>query len=163
MFTREISSWTLEEKFHIYQHPCITLYLLFFYLLFGDYIFFLYTTLCLTASLKNSVPEQIRVDLNKYALSVYRSGQLIHSDPEDYNLVYVNRGNGAEAVAHFKMAPTHARYYGFGEKAGATLDKHRVPKQHFYGQYAGGTEKIGAAMTFFNFDNFAYNAPNLTP
>lgn len=53
---------------------------------------------------------------------MYRSGQLIHSDPEDYNLVYVNRGNGAEAVAHFKMAPTHARYYGFGEKAGATLD-----------------------------------------
>lgn len=96
-------------------------------------------------------------------MSVYRSGQLIHSDPEDYNLVYVNRGNSAEAVAHFKMAPTHARYYGFGEKAGATLDKRRVPKQHFYGQYAGGSEKIGAAMTFFNFDNFAYNAPNLTP
>lgn len=117
----------------------------------------------LTAGLKNPVPEQIHVNLSKYALSVYRSGQLIHSDPEDYNLVYVNRENGAEAVAHFKKAPTHARYYGFGEKAGATLDKRRVPKQHFNGQYAGGSEKIGAAMTFFNFDNFAYNAPDLTP
>ena len=96
-------------------------------------------------------------------MSVYRSGQLVHADPEDYNLVYVSRENGAEAVAHFKIAPTNAQYYGFGEKAGITLDKRRVPKQHFYGQYAGGNEKIGAALTFFNFDNFAYNAPNLTP
>lgn len=25
--TREISSWTLEEKFHIYAHPCVILYI----------------------------------------------------------------------------------------------------------------------------------------
>ena len=105
----------------------------------------------------------MRVNLRKYALSVYRSGQLIHADPQDYNLVYVNRQDGGEAVAQFKMAPTNAQYYGFGEKAGATLDKRRVPKQHFYGQYTGGSEKVGAAMTFFNYDNFGYTAPDLTP
>ena len=105
----------------------------------------------------------MRVNLKKYALSVYRSGQLIHAEPYDYNLVYVNRKDGGEAVAQFKMAPTHSQYYGFGEKAGATLDKRRVPNQHFYGQYAGGNQKIGAAMTFFNYDNFGYTAPDLTP
>ena len=104
----------------------------------------------------------MRVNLKKYALSVYRSGQLVHADPADYNLVYVNRQYG-EAIAQFKMAPMNAQYYGFGEKAGATVDKRRVPKQHFYGQLAGGNEKIGAAMTFFNYDNFGYTAPDLTP
>ena len=94
---------------------------------------------------------------------MYRSGQLIHADPSDYNLVYVNRNDGGEAVAQFKMAPTNAQYYGFGEKAGATVDKRRVPKQHFFGQLAGGSQKIGALMTFFNFDNFGYTAPDLTP
>lgn len=105
---------------------------------------------------------EVRVNLKKYALSVYRSGQLVHADPVDYNLVYVDRQYG-EAVAQFKMAPTNSQYYGFGEKAGATVDKRRVPKQHFYGQLAGGNEKIGATMTFFNFDNFGYTAPDLTP
>ena len=105
----------------------------------------------------------MHVNLKKYALSVYRSGQLIHAEPDDYNLVYVNREDGGEAVAQFKMAPTHSQYYGFGEKAGATVDKRRVPKQHFFGKYAGGNQKIGAAMTFFNYDNFGYTAPDLTP
>ena len=106
---------------------------------------------------------EIHVNLKKYALSVYRGGQLIHGDPSDYNLVYVKRDDGGEATAQFKIAPTNAQYFGFGEKAGATLDKRRVPKQHFYGQYVGGDEKIGAAMTFFNYDNFGYTAPDLTP
>ena len=107
---------------------------------------------------------EVRVSLQKYALSVYRGGQLIHADPPDYNLVYVRRENGGEAVANFKVAPTHAQYFGFGEKAGATLDKRRVPKHHFYGDYTGAThEKIGSTMTFFNYDNFGYTAPNLTP
>ena len=106
---------------------------------------------------------EIRVNLRKYALSVYRDGQLIHAEPGDYNLVYVKRDDGGEAIAQFKMAPTIAQYFGFGEKAGATLDKRRVPKQHFYGQYVGGDEKIGAAMTFFNYDNFGYTAPDLAP
>ena len=105
----------------------------------------------------------MRVNLNKYALSVYLSGQLIHADPADYNLVYVNRDTGGEAVAQFKMAPPHAQYFGFGEKAGATLDKRRVPKQHYYGQYTDGNERMGAAMTFFNYDNFGYTAHDLTP
>ena len=106
---------------------------------------------------------EIHVNLKKYALSVYRGGQLIHGDPSDYNLVYVKRDDGGEATAQFKIAPTNSQYFGFGEKAGATLDKRRVPKQHFYGQYAGENEKIGAAMTFFNYDNFGYTAPDLTP
>ena len=107
---------------------------------------------------------ELKINLEKYALSVYRGSQLIHAEPEDYNLVYVTRENGAEAVAQFKMAPKNAQYFGFGEKAGATLDKRRVPKHHFYGQYTGATrEKSGAAMTFFNYDNFGYTAPDLTP
>ena len=78
--------------------------------------------------------------------------------------MYIPHNTGGEAVANFKVAPTHAQYYGFGEKGGATLDKRRIPKQHFYGKYGGETkEKIGAAMTFFNFDNFGYTAPDLTP
>ena len=107
---------------------------------------------------------ELRITLKKYALSVYRNGQLISADPPDYNLVYVKRENGGEAVAQFKVAPTQAQYFGFGEKAGATLNKRCIPKQHFYGKYIGGNnEKMGAAMTFFNYDNFGYTAPDLTP
>ncbi len=106
---------------------------------------------------------EVRVTLAKYALSVYRGSQLVHADPPDYNLVYIPRDLG-EAVANFKMAPTHAQYYGFGEKGGASLDKRRVPKQHFYGQFGGKIyEKIPAALTFFNYDNFGYDVPDLIP
>jgi hypothetical protein len=106
---------------------------------------------------------EVRINLEKYALSVYRGSQLIHADPPDYNLVYIPRDLG-EAVANFKMAPTNAQYYGFGEKGGASLDKRRVPKQHFYGQFGGKIyEKIPAALTFFNYDNFGYEVPDLTP
>lgn len=106
---------------------------------------------------------EVRVNLAKYALSVYKGEQLIHADPPDYNLVYIPRDIG-EAVANFKMAPTYAQYYGFGEKAGASLDKRRVPKQHFYGQFGGKIyEKIPSALTFFNYDNFGYAVPDLTP
>ncbi|KAK3739019.1 hypothetical protein QZH41_010476, partial [Actinostola sp. cb2023] len=104
------------------------------------------------------------VNLGQYALSVYRGEQLIHADPEDYNLVYIPREDGGEAVANFKMAPKNAYYFGFGEKAGATLDKRRVPTQHFYGTYGGeNKEKRGSSLTFFNYDNFGYAAPDLTP
>lgn len=106
---------------------------------------------------------EVRVKLEKYALSVYRGSQLIHAEPEDYNLVYVRRDMG-EAIANFKMAPENSQYYGFGEKGGASLDKRRVPKQHFYGQFGGKIyEKIPAALTFFNYDNFGYEVPDLSP
>jgi alpha-glucosidase len=79
----------------------------------------------------------IQVVINKapYALAVYRAGQLIHADTPDYNLVYIP---GQEVVANFKQYPAGARYYGFGEKAGATLAKNEF------------------ALTFFNYDNFSY-------
>jgi alpha-glucosidase len=48
-------------------------------------------------------------------------------------VVYVD-----ESVANFKALANGAFYYGFGEKAGPTLDKR------------------GKSMTFFNFDNFSY-------
>src|SRR5262249_38719480 len=48
-------------------------------------------------------------------------------------IVYVQ-----ESVANFKALPSGAFYYGFGEKAGPTLDKR------------------GKSMTFFNLDNFSY-------
>lgn len=107
---------------------------------------------------------KVKVNLAKYALSVYRGNQLIHADPDDYNLVYIPRETGGEAAANFKKAPKNACYFGFGEKAGVTLDKRRVPKQHFYGNFGGDNkEKLGSAMTFFNYDNFGYAAPDLTP
>jgi alpha-glucosidase len=79
---------------------------------------------------------RVVIDLSPYRLSVYRGAQLIHADAPDYNLVYIP---GQEVVANFKVYPPNARYFGFGEKAGAQLAKNEL------------------TMTFFNFDNFSYS------
>jgi len=81
--------------------------------------------------------NQLRIVVSKfpYSVSVFRGGQLIHADTQTYNLVYIP---GQEVVANFKVYPANARYYGFGEKAGATLAKNEF------------------TMTFFNYDNFSY-------
>jgi alpha-glucosidase len=79
----------------------------------------------------------LRVIINKnpYALSVYRGNQLIHSDTQNYNLVYIP---GQEVIANFKIAPANAKYIGFGEKAGSQLLKNTF------------------TMTCFNWDNYKY-------
>jgi alpha-glucosidase len=79
----------------------------------------------------------LRISIAKFpfAISVYRGSQLIHSDTPTYNLVYMP---GHEVVANFKTLPANAFYFGFGEKAGASL-----AKNYF-------------TMTFFNYDNFSY-------
>jgi len=82
---------------------------------------------------------QVVVNRFPYGISVLRNGQLIHADTPSYNLVYIP---GQQVIANFKQYPANARYFGFGEKAGATLAKNNL------------------TMTFFNFDNFEYvNAP----
>lgn len=97
---------------------------------------------------------EIRVNKTQYALSVYRGRgeQLIHADLPNYNLVYIE---GAQVIANFKRAPQNARYFGFGEKAGATLDKKQVPVNHFYPS-SPERYRIGSRLTFFNYDNYHY-------
>ena len=80
---------------------------------------------------------KVVVGMSPYRLSVYRAGQLIHADTPNYNLVYIP---GEEVIANFKVYPPNARYFGFGEKAGAQLAKNEF------------------TMTFFNYDNFIYQA-----
>ena len=75
----------------------------------------------------------VHVGLAPYGIAVYKGEQLIHSDVYGKNLVY----NG-EMVANLKKSPSNEAYYGFGEKAGAELNKR------------------GFTMTFFNYDNFTY-------
>jgi alpha-glucosidase len=84
----------------------------------------------------------IRVEITKapYSLAVYRGGQLLHADTPGYNVVYIP---GQQVVANFKLAPSGALYYGFGEKAGSTLAKNNCD------------------MTFFNWDNFIYSSGNV--
>lgn len=79
----------------------------------------------------------IRVDINldDFALSVYRDNQLIHADQPGYSIVYIP---GEEVIANVKQYPNNARSFGFGEKAGKKLDKR------------------GESLTFFNYDNFGY-------
>ena len=86
----------------------------------------------------------IRVILNRspYGIIVLRNGQVIHADTPTYNLVYIP---GQQVIANFKQYPANARYFGFGEKAGATLQKNN------------------STMTFFNFDNFEYIEAPLPP
>jgi alpha-glucosidase len=78
---------------------------------------------------------RIEVDLQPYALRVYRDAQLICADQPGRNLVYQP---GEHGIANIKILPENALYCGFGEKAGATLLKN------------------GCRMTNFNFDNFIY-------
>ncbi|HEX9983961.1 MAG TPA: TIM-barrel domain-containing protein [Thermoanaerobaculia bacterium] len=84
----------------------------------------------------------IRVEITKspYSLAVYRGNQLLHADTPAYNVVYIP---GQQVVANFKVAPSGALYYGFGEKAGSTLAKNNFD------------------MTFFNWDNFIYSQGNV--
>jgi alpha-glucosidase len=106
----------------------------------------------------------VRVRLDHYKLTVYRQGQLIHSDTDEYNLVYIP---GHHVIANFKKASMGARYFGFGEKAGATLDKRRVPDWHFergwvpdrdFGWFSGSSvARRPSRLTFFNYDNYEYN------
>jgi alpha-glucosidase len=85
---------------------------------------------------------KVVVGMTPYCVSVYRGTQLIHADTPSYNLVYIP---GQEVVANFKTYPKNARYFGFGEKAGAQLAKNEF------------------TMTFFNFDNFSYSQGGLPP
>jgi alpha-glucosidase len=82
---------------------------------------------------------RIVINMVPYCLSVYRlsDGQLLHTDTPAYNLVYIP---GQEVIANFKVYPPTAKYFGFGEKAGSQLAKNEF------------------TMTFFNFDNFIYQA-----
>ena len=75
------------------------------------------------------------INLDDFALSVYRDNQLIHADQPGYSIVYIP---GEEVIANVKQYPNNARSFGFGEKAGKKLDKR------------------GESLTFFNYDNFGY-------
>ena len=89
----------------------------------------------------------VKIDLDPYRIKVFRGAQMISADNPDFNLVYIPRESdpqnpeiaGNEVIANFKIYPANARYCGFGSKAGAQLFKNQF------------------TMTFFNFDNFAYN------
>jgi alpha-glucosidase len=76
----------------------------------------------------------VYIGLAPYGMSIYRDGQLISEDCYGKNLIFSN-----QAMACLRKAPSAERYYGFGEKAGAQLDK-----KHF-------------TMTCFNYDNFMYS------
>ena len=84
---------------------------------------------------------RFEVDLQSYALRVYRNEQLICADQPGRNLVY---RPGQHGIANIKARPANAVYCGFGEKAGARLLK------------SGG-------MTNFNFDNFIYARAPIPP
>lgn len=85
---------------------------------------------------------QVHVDLQPYRLKVFRNGQLISGDEPSYNLVYIP---GQRVIANFKTRADNSLYYGFGEKAGAQLNKSLF------------------TMTQFNFDNFEYGVPESVP
>lgn len=85
-----------------------------------------------TLFIKTGILE-VHVGLAPYGIAIYKNDQLIHSDSYQKNIVYSN-----EAVANLKKAPANESYYGFGEKAGPSLDKRNC------------------TMTFFNYDNFLY-------
>jgi len=80
---------------------------------------------------------RVEIQLQPYRLLVYRGNQLINADQPGKNLVYIP---GQEVIANFKVYPGGARYFGFGEKAGAKLLKNEY------------------TMTFFNYDNYMYSS-----
>jgi alpha-glucosidase len=75
----------------------------------------------------------VYIGLQPYGMAIYQNGQLISEDCYGKNLIFSN-----QATACLRKAPSSEHYYGFGEKAGAQLDK-----KHF-------------TMTCFNYDNFMY-------
>jgi hypothetical protein len=85
----------------------------------------------------------------------------------DYNVVFIP---GAEVIANFKRLPASSRCFGFGKKAGITLDKRRVSDWHFHDAWVLGgdwgrvgrpSKRLPARMTFFNYDNFGYTQRNV--
>ncbi len=82
------------------------------------------------------------IGLAPFAVQVYRGGQLIHQDAPGQGVLYIP---GQQVIALMKTAPVGASYYGLGEKAGAALQKNN------------------STFTFFNFDNYTYNGPCVTP
>lgn len=77
---------------------------------------------------------QVYIGLAPYGMSIQKDGKIITEDTYGKNIVFSN-----EAVACLRKSPDSESYFGFGEKAGAVLDKK------------------GFTMTFFNYDNFTYN------
>jgi len=94
-----------------------------------------------TASLNAIVVDTgamtVRLDLNPFAITVLRNGQVISQDFPGQGIVYIP---GQQVIANFKVYPANARYCGFGEKAGPSLLKNQ------------------ATMTQFNFDNYIYSS-----
>lgn len=82
----------------------------------------------------------IYVGLEPYGIAIYRDGRLVTQDTYGKNLIFSN-----EAVACLRESPLSESYYGFGEKAGTSLDK-----KYF-------------TMTCFNYDNFCYEGANVVP
>ncbi|MFT5084032.1 MAG: alpha-glucosidase [Lentisphaeria bacterium] len=80
------------------------------------------------------------IGLQPYGISVYQNGKLVTEDEYGKNLVYSN-----QAVACIRKAPDSENYYGFGEKAGATLNKKSF------------------TMSCFNYDNFTYAGTAVIP
>ncbi|MGC8639532.1 MAG: TIM-barrel domain-containing protein [Isosphaeraceae bacterium] len=85
---------------------------------------------------------QVAVNLSSFAVSVFRGGQLISADVPEQSILFIP---GSQVIAGFKTIATNARYYGFGEKAGAQLAKNLM------------------SMTFFNYDNFTYEESPIPP
>src|SRR5271166_1378107 len=83
----------------------------------------------------------IRLDVlfQPFTVQVYRNNHLISTDTAQ-GLIYV--AENGEAVANFKNYPANANYFGAGEKGGSDLTLN------------------GAAMTFFNYDNYRYMGQN---
>ena len=76
----------------------------------------------------------VLIGLEPYGISVQKDGKVITEDTFGKNIVFSN-----QAIANLKKSPDNESYFGFGEKAGSTLDKKNF------------------TLTFFNYDNFKYN------
>jgi alpha-glucosidase len=92
-------------------------------------------------SIALSADARLDVLLQPFTVQAYWKGRLVSSDTAQ-GLVYLPGVPGAQAVANFKALPANARYFGFGEKGGTTLDMSQQ------------------SMTFFNYDNYKYGGAN---
>lgn len=77
----------------------------------------------------------LQIGLTPFNVQVYRGSQLIHQDAPGQGVLYIP---GQQVIALMKTAPSGAKYYGLGEKAGANLQKNNF------------------TYTFFNYDNYTY-------
>ncbi len=84
----------------------------------------------------------LMIDTGTIVVQVLKEAFLVTVLNKDGDQICADAGRGivyaGESVANFKALANGAFYYGFGEKAGPTLNKR------------------GKSMTFFNFDNFSY-------